>query len=345
MRQRPNVLITGTPGTGKSTLAKKVAENVGFEHVDSASTIKENNFFADYDAQLDTHVLDEDAFLDHLEERFGADEGGLILDYHCADMFPKRWFDLVVVLRCATESLFDRLAERGYSERKRRENLEAEIFGVLSEEAKQSYDEAIVHELDNSTAAQLEANVRTVTNLVGSDSRSRRNDLETNQIMGKDRLDNAAPVVHATKARRALSEEDASATLDDDMEEPIDAAEIFEHIRDINDPEHPYTLEQLNVVQEELVRVSTDPDDPFVDVRFTPTIPHCSMAALIGLAIHAKLKRSLHPSMKICVRITPGSHSTEESINRQLADKERVAAAMENIGLMQSINACLRPKE
>jgi len=29
--------------------------------------------------------------------------------------------------------------------------------------------------------------------------------------------------------------------------------------------------------------------------------------------------------MKIIVRITPGSHSTEESINRQLADKERVS--------------------
>ncbi|KAL3107006.1 hypothetical protein niasHT_019402 [Heterodera trifolii] len=157
-------------------------------------------------------------------------------------------------------------------------------------------------------------------------------------------LDNAAPVIYATKARRALAEEAATA-LDDGTEEPIDATEIFEHIRDINDPEHPYTLEQLNVVQEELIQVSADPTDPFVDVRFTPTIPHCSMAALIGLAIYAKLRRSLHPSMKICVRISPGSHSTEESINRQLADKERVAAAMENNNLMQTINACLRPRE
>lgn len=37
--------------------------------------------------------------------------------------------------------------------------------------------------------------------------------------------------------------------------EPIDAAEIFEHIRDITDPEHPYSLEQLNVVEEELISV------------------------------------------------------------------------------------------
>ncbi|KAL3105950.1 hypothetical protein niasHT_025007 [Heterodera trifolii] len=169
MRRRlPNVLVTGTPGTGKSTLAKKVAQNVGMEYIDTTSIIKEREFYAEYDAQLDTHVLNEDALLDHLEERFGSDAGGLILDYHCAEMFPKRWFDLVIILRCATDSLFDRLTERGYSERKRRENLEAEIFGIIAEEANASYDESVVHELDNSTAEQLESNVRTVTNLVGA---------------------------------------------------------------------------------------------------------------------------------------------------------------------------------
>jgi hypothetical protein len=38
--------------------------------------------------------------------------------------------------------------------------------------------------------------------------------------------------------------------------EPIDALEVFEHIRDITDPEHPYTLEQLNVVEERLIDVA-----------------------------------------------------------------------------------------
>ncbi|KAI1717226.1 iron-sulfur cluster assembly protein domain-containing protein [Ditylenchus destructor] len=157
--------------------------------------------------------------------------------------------------------------------------------------------------------------------------------------MESGRLDNVAPTVFATKSR---APRDLSTAYDENVEEPIDAREIFDYIRDINDPEHPYSLEQLNVVQEELIKVSTDPQDQYVDVSFTPTIPHCSMATLIGLAIHVKLKRSLQPSVKVLVRITPGSHNTEESINRQLADKERVAAAMENPNLMQTINNCLR---
>lgn len=45
------------------------------------------------------------------------------------------------------------------------------------------------------------------------------------------------------------------ASLLEEEREPIDVQEIFEHIRDINDPEHPYTLEQLNVVREEHISV------------------------------------------------------------------------------------------
>lgn len=47
------------------------------------------------------------------------------------------------------------------------------------------------------------------------------------------------------------------------------------------------------------------------------------MATLIGLAIRVKLARSLHPTVKVRVSITPGTHNTEEAINRQLADKVR----------------------
>lgn len=39
-------------------------------------------------------------------------EGGNVLDYHACEWFPERWFDLVVVLRAATEPLYDRLTGR-----------------------------------------------------------------------------------------------------------------------------------------------------------------------------------------------------------------------------------------
>ncbi|KAK5985425.1 FtsJ domain-containing protein [Trichostrongylus colubriformis] len=69
------------------------------------------------------------------------------------------------------------------------------------------------------------------------------------------------------------------------------------------------------------------------------------MATLIGLAIRVKLARSLHPRIKVRVSITEGSHNTEEAINRQLADKERVAAAMENTSLMYAMKCMVRSSE
>jgi hypothetical protein len=64
------------------------------------------------------------------------------------------------------------------------------------------------------------------------------------------------------------------------------------------------------------------------------------MATLIGLCIRVKLLRALPRRFKTTVRITPGSHAQETSINKQLADKERVAAALENGSLAGVVSKC-----
>ncbi|PNH02849.1 hypothetical protein TSOC_011130, partial [Tetrabaena socialis] len=78
-------------------------------------------------------------------------------------------------------------------------------------------------------------------------------------------------------------------------------------------------------------------------IRFTPTVAHCSMATLIGLSLRVKLMRSLPPRFKVDVQLSPGSHSSEAAVNKQLADKERVAAALENPNLLAMVNRCLAP--
>ncbi|KAL7830913.1 hypothetical protein SRHO_G00304150 [Serrasalmus rhombeus] len=109
--------------------------------------------------------------------------------------------------------------------------------------------------------------------------------------------------------------------------------------RSINDPEHPLSLEELNVVEQ--MHVNVNDQESTVSVEFTPTIPHCSMATLIGLSIKVKLLRSLPDRFKIDVHITPGTHASEDAVNKQLADKERVAAALENSQLLEVVNQCL----
>lgn len=132
--------------------------------------------------------------------------------------------------------------------------------------------------------------------------------------------------------------------IDDDSVDPFTVREVYNLIRHINDPEHPLTLEQLNVVSTKLISFHdfNIKRPTLLSVQFSPTIPHCSMATLIGLCIRVKLERSL-PANKFLIRVqvTPGSHQAEADINKQLADKERVAAALENEQLLSVVNQCL----
>ena len=83
-------------------------------------------------------------------------------DYHVCEIFPERWFDLVLVLRTNTEVLFDRLSARGYNERKRSENMQAEIMQIILDEARESYAEEIVHEVVSNTVEEMDNNVSRV---------------------------------------------------------------------------------------------------------------------------------------------------------------------------------------
>jgi metal-sulfur cluster biosynthetic enzyme len=150
---------------------------------------------------------------------------------------------------------------------------------------------------------------------------------------------NANPTLFDVKEERRTAE-DLAREADPDERDPLDSLEIFDLISTIKDPEHPHTLGQLSVAKRELIKV--DDERGRVFVHFTPTIPHCSMATLIGLCIRVKLLRSLPSRFKIDVNVTPGTHMSEKDVNKQLNDKERVAAALENDNLLRVVNQCLQ---
>lgn len=116
---------------------------------------------------------------------------------------------------------------------------------------------------------------------------------------------------------------------------------VYDLIRGIIDPEKPETLEELNVVSEEDVSVSRLNKDYLIKVVFVPTVPHCSLASLIGLSIRTKLETSIPDKFKLDIFIKEGTHETADDINKQINDKERIAAAMENPNLQRIVNQCL----
>uniref|UniRef100_A0A182N0J9 Adenylate kinase isoenzyme 6 homolog n=1 Tax=Anopheles dirus TaxID=7168 RepID=A0A182N0J9_9DIPT len=156
----PNILVTGTPGTGKSELCRRLAEQLGLEWRSVSEIVSANKYVEEYDEEFECPVLDEDRLLDHLEPLMA--QGGSVVEYHSSELFPERWFEAVYVVRCSTSLLYDRLQARDYGKHKIQSNMECEIFQIPLDEARDAYRKEIIYELVSDTEQDMAANVQQV---------------------------------------------------------------------------------------------------------------------------------------------------------------------------------------
>lgn len=136
-----------------------------------------------------------------------------------------------------------------------------------------------------------------------------------------------------------------SSESDDEAREEIDEQEVYDLISAISDPEHPLSLGSLGVVKLEDITI-LPPSSPrsrisTLTVLLTPTTSACSLTTIIGLGVKVRLLQALPPRFRVDVRIKEGTSRTADEVNKQLGDKERVAAAMENKSLINVVNSML----
>jgi adenylate kinase len=134
------VALTGTPGTGKTTVAPRVANETALAVVHVNDLIREEGLATDRDAERDSLVAD----LDALAERV-ADREDVLFESHLAHHLP---VDRVVVLRCHPDELQERLAGRGWADGKVAENVESERLDLLLSEAVAEHGLDSVYEVD-----------------------------------------------------------------------------------------------------------------------------------------------------------------------------------------------------
>jgi metal-sulfur cluster biosynthetic enzyme len=149
-----------------------------------------------------------------------------------------------------------------------------------------------------------------------------------------DSLTTSSYPSYDTTALSSPEASDAASDSEDDPREEIDEHEIYDLISSIQDPEHPNSLASLAVVNLPDISIihPTSPTSRISTVRvlLTPTTAHCSLGTVIGLAVRVRLEQALPPRFRIDVQLKEGTHTTADAVNKQLGDKERVAAAMEN---------------
>mmetsp|Transcript_8375 Transcript_8375/g.9467 ORF Transcript_8375/g.9467 Transcript_8375/m.9467 type:complete len:168 (+) Transcript_8375:29-532(+) len=120
-------------------------------------------------------------------------------------------------------------------------------------------------------------------------------------------------------------------------------ADIYDLLKNIRDPEHPYTLEQLDNLKEEDIEIYEQDDLKILIISWKPATPTYSLATHIGLSIYIKLERDFadFKSYKLSVLIKDGTHKNKSAVDRQVNDKERIEAAKENEKLMTFIETLI----
>jgi adenylate kinase len=142
------VLIAGTPGVGKTTVAREVAKRLGVAYVNVAELAVNEGLVAGYDSERGAYVIDEEAVRAKLREL--ALRGRAVVDTHVVSAVPPELVEVAVVLRLDPRELERRLKARGYPPSKVLENVQAEILDACLIEAVEAFGEERTFEVDAS---------------------------------------------------------------------------------------------------------------------------------------------------------------------------------------------------
>ncbi len=131
------ICVSGSVGSGKTTLAKKLAKSLKFQYIDVTKEIKKNKLSDGYDRKRKCEIIDERRLIKFLVEKIKNSKKSLVIDSIFAHLIPKKYVDLCIITICDISGLKKRLKKRKYSFNKIMENLQVEIFDTFSREAKQ----------------------------------------------------------------------------------------------------------------------------------------------------------------------------------------------------------------
>ncbi len=150
-KRKKVIIITGTPGVGKTMLATVLVRNGEYERVDLHTKYKQIS--ERYDKRKQCYVIDYSKLVKLIEKKLKETATkGVVVDSHVTHFLPTKLVDLCVVLSCSNLKLLrQRLYKRKYTAKKIQENMEAEIMQVCLNEAQERGHKIVV--FDTATIA------------------------------------------------------------------------------------------------------------------------------------------------------------------------------------------------
>jgi len=145
------ILVTGTPGVGKTVVARMLASRLGANYVNLGELVERENLILGVDEERGTPIADTGKVSKRLKKIIEASDRDVIVDGHYAtDVVPAEKVHLVFVLRKDPDELKELMERREFGERKLWENLAAEILDVCLWDAAKACGSDKVCEVDAS---------------------------------------------------------------------------------------------------------------------------------------------------------------------------------------------------
>ncbi len=149
----PVILVTGVPGSGKTTISRILAERLNGEVIELNQFAIDRGLVLGTDEERGVHILDIEGVRSALRRELAARRGWVIVSTAYPEAVPSELVNIVVVLRCDPEVLAVRLLSRKYDKVKVIENLEAEIVNFCGSSAREHLAGKPLLELDTSRSA------------------------------------------------------------------------------------------------------------------------------------------------------------------------------------------------
>ncbi|MFX1559212.1 MAG: adenylate kinase family protein [Promethearchaeota archaeon] len=142
------ILVGGSPGTGKTMVAKILGSKLSIEVISLGELADEAGCITAEDKVRKTGIINEDCLVDVLIDLTKDKSKRMVIEGHYIDLVPSSTVQWAFILRTHPDKLKDRLSSRDYSTEKVAENVEAEVMGVCQMDALDAFGEAKVYEVD-----------------------------------------------------------------------------------------------------------------------------------------------------------------------------------------------------
>ena len=144
------IVITGTPGTGKTEVSKALGKIIGARVIRLSEFANEKKLASGFNKKMGCSLVDAEklrkALLSELKK---ANAGNIVVEGHlaCEMRIPA---DFVFVLRCNPKILGRRMEMRDYPEEKINGNMMAEMLDYCTQLSNSNYGAEKVFELETS---------------------------------------------------------------------------------------------------------------------------------------------------------------------------------------------------